>query len=328
MSYMFQDIITKYKHDLYEIFSNHAIVYHYTNIDVVYGVLKKQKFWLTKCDYLNDITEIKYSLDLIEKKMKDICNNIEEIERLRLIKRIKYIVNHTYSMSFSSNKDSLTLWGNYSKFEGYNIGINSSEISWCEVKKKIYVTGNHEDTNNQPIKYYNGDGCIIHTSMAPVVYNSEKQLEVIMELLKGLDNFYSVLAPSERTNKEFSLIETEFVSNLAYYCGFFKKDSFSHEEEYRLLINLNERCESEVIKFRKSNGVFIPYIEIGFDLDESTSIIKLVGIGPKNKMDLAVKGLSSYLEHLKYNIVHEHELDYSGPNKKIAIIESNIPLRY
>ena len=43
-----------------------GIIYHYTSVEGVLGILDKSEFWVTKSDFLNDISEINYTFDLFE----------------------------------------------------------------------------------------------------------------------------------------------------------------------------------------------------------------------------------------------------------------------
>lgn len=51
-------------------------LYHYTNASGLLGILNKgnKTFWLTKSDFLNDISEIDYSRKLLFKVLNNLHN--------------------------------------------------------------------------------------------------------------------------------------------------------------------------------------------------------------------------------------------------------------
>ena len=298
-------------------------IYHYTNIDVLYDVLKEQKFWLTRYDYLNDMTELEYSFTLIESNINKVCIKLSSDEKMMLMACIKNLSEYIYIMSFSTNSDSLTLWGNYSAFEGYYIGMNSLELANYIIKNKIFIISN--DKSNEISRYRKEETKSTCYNIGKVIYDQTEQNKMIVEVLECLNELYS---SSMRQSDDFSVKRAELISHLVDYCCMFKKTCFYQEEEYRLIVSVDKNINSNVVKYKKSKSVFIPYIEIGFDLNVKESIIKSIGIGPKNKMDIAEKGLISYLMSLDYEVVNPNTVNYNYGNKEVDVIKSGIPLRY
>jgi len=96
------------------------MLYHYTSISGFSGIIENNCFWATSCKCLNDSNEI-YELlthyDLTR-----------SYSREYLTKRIQWILDDHYVISFSENKDSLPMWGRYTNDCGVNIGLLKDEI--------------------------------------------------------------------------------------------------------------------------------------------------------------------------------------------------------
>lgn len=46
--------------------NNEKILYHYTSVEGIFGILNNNKIWATNMFFLNDISEFKYTFDLFE----------------------------------------------------------------------------------------------------------------------------------------------------------------------------------------------------------------------------------------------------------------------
>ncbi|BDC59537.1 MULTISPECIES: DUF2971 domain-containing protein [Bacillus] len=271
-------------------------IYHYTDIYGLDGILKKKEklegkgeFWVSNTDFLNDRTEVNYTIDLSIQIFKKICKekrlNQEKIdEYIHLYKQlieINYVQfeGNYYALSFSTNSDSNLLWSNYSKNDGYNIGfdfrlfIRSIEPAMCSY----------------------------------VFYDKEKQTKILKSLLEDILTLFM----KNTADGKFPLGEEAIgASNVLIWFFFFFKDSvFSQEEEFRIVFILNP---NENYQCRPSNGTFIPYIERSFNKKAVSSIT----VGPKNNMDINLEGLHKFLK------LHEFDIPDYGVKK------SNIPYRF
>ncbi|WP_159436116.1 DUF2971 domain-containing protein [Anaerosalibacter sp. Marseille-P3206] len=295
------------------------IIYYYTNVFALKNILENETLWFSSGKYMNDSTDLNYSIGLIREisdeilaneRQKSCENGLEMYEKdvfLKekvelLIEKIDNKLNNVFLLSTSKSPDSLTLWANYSTHDGYNIGMEKPKV-----KSMI------EGTERFSIFCYD------------VIYDQKRQNEIIREYISIL---YNDLRPKyllEKDEYAREYINGEILESIAdqlsIYSIFIKNPSFKQEEEYRIaLVNLDERDIRDILKFRISNGVFIPYIEIKFNNSEDNEVrllpLKEVTIGPKNSLDIAEYGLKNMFEMANYNI------------NEIAINKSSIPLRY
>ncbi|MGJ9385226.1 DUF2971 domain-containing protein [Salipaludibacillus sp. CF4.18] len=265
-------------------------MYHYTSIEGLMGIIKNKKLWMTKSDFLNDSMEVIYITNIIDESL-DIFSELLIKEYGKGIKENDYyktmlekfteavdsrFVNvqeliEIYVLSLSEKGDSLTLWGNYAKGDGYNIGFDSKSL----------LDDFHDENDDFFIVYGN------------VIYDREEQIEMLASsLIKTFKNINS---------QEPELIELEskllpyYKSVIISYSIFFKHDSFKAEEEFRVVATIQDKAD---VEFRSNNGVITPYIDQEF----KKLPIREITIGPKNNSDIAEKGVNFYIERLGEDI--------------------------
>ncbi|WP_254505646.1 DUF2971 domain-containing protein [Bacillus altitudinis] len=279
------NMITKY----INILEDFPLLYHYTNVNGLEGIMKHKELWVSNADFLNDKTERKYTVkilsDLIEEKLEELENNeLKDIINESLKKVLDMQEFPTYVLSLSKNKDSNLLWSNYSQDDGYNISFDFEKLEEIEGSPHLIVF------------------------KSKVIYDEEIHYEALNELADFCVSTFSKIKPEyEDFITDIEMIQTA----LQLLASFFKDSCFQQEEEYRIV--LIQKAENEDnYECRVSNGTFIPYIKMGFNI----SNVKGITIGPKNKMDISEEGLKSFLKLNGFNV------------ENIEINRSKIPYRY
>lgn len=298
-----------------------SILYHYTSIYALKGIIENKELWVTGVDYLNDSKERRYIIEYLEfviNKLKEINNNgiVEYLEYVlwgirlffkeelsetgeiyniirsyvnnNLIRRL----NDSYVLSLSKNNDSLTLWGNYANNEGYNIGFD---------KNSLIETFINSDSTQYSIPLH---GEVLYKS---IEYDKDVNSdEIIIEVQEYYNNCIKYDVSKEK-------IICGLIGNMIYIGLFIKQKEFINEEEYRVVF-LRENYFEEGFRteFRIKDSSFIPFIKVPFNERD----IKSIRVGPNNKSDIAENGLMALLEEKGFNL------------EEIEINKSNIPLRY
>ncbi|WP_395893971.1 DUF2971 domain-containing protein [Bacillus safensis subsp. safensis] len=271
------------------------LLYHYTSVYGLEGILKNKEFWISHSDFLNDKTERQYTLNLliniVQKKLENYPAKMKAITDF-IQRNLNKKIYPTYVLSLSKNKDSNLLWSNYSQDDGYNIEFDLSSF-------KEYVSFPDQNVEDS-IRFY----------CSKVIYDSQVHEKALNELA---DNYIEVFAEYAQKKDEIDFIESvnSLLVTFQLLAAFFKDSCFQQEEEYRIAIypvisdDLSYEC-------RVTNGAFIPYIRMKFD----RSAVKGITIGPKNKMDISEEGLRSFLSLNKFDL------------EPIEINRSKIPYRY
>lgn len=292
------------------------IVYHYTNVMGLKGILEDRNFNVSHARFMNDKTEISYTQRLIinelirlkseESNSKVISTydaflNIMQVENIYTtdIKNVRYRASQDrlpeFVLSFSLNEDSSHLWSEFNCGDGYNIGIDFT-LFYNEMN-------NHEQTDEK-----------IARLPSKVVYDVNRQKELIDLRIAEFIQIAKNYDVNELTN-----YYTRFLSSMRLFANFFKDPVFYNDEEFRIVIYNHKNPSYINPQYRIKGNSLVPYIpSISYKTEESRILlpIKSVTIGPTNFSDIAEEGLVYYMNDIGYDI------------KKIDYKKSIIPLRF
>lgn len=296
--------------------NNIRTVFHYTTAEGLKGIIDSSCFFASRSDFLNDYTEMKYCWDLVLQIVdslimvcrQDQITRNKELEFYNDLKceTEKYCIEideleEIFVLSFTKNEDSLAMWSHYAGSDGYNIAIDLRDN--IELWNKL-------------------DG--IQFRYGAVVYNKARQQEIIR---KEINRAVAIWNNIESTASKWTyLVIDALLYRIKVWTMFLKNGLFEEEQEVRIAffranpeINTKRIIESlhsmypeseideiknildknsltlkddNLIKqFRVRNNIIYPFIKIAFE----TKSITGVRVGPINKLDKAVLGLSMYL---------------------------------
>lgn len=258
-------------------------LYHYTSLTSLMGMIETNRLWMSKGTFLNDSSELVYFSGIL----KTVLDNMEVPDKKdlwtlfteQLQKALDHFMNEiavsgfeVYVFSMSQTDDSLALWYNYAKGDGYNIGFSAEEL-FGKINHYLVETG------------------LLHGF---VVYSRREQEGILEDLLMESFDLISEYQEEQVT----SVLADHFFSVMASCAIFFKDATFKSEEEYRIAIISRGEVDGKV-KFRARNGVIIPYIEVSF---EENLPISHITIGPKNNIDIAKSGIEHYIRSKGYDL--------------------------
>jgi len=284
-------------------------LYHYTGVEAVYNIIKNKCFWLTKSDFLNDEKELFYFYDILKEVLEEneFSNlNLEFIDWLKIESDEK--LENTFILSFTRESDSLPLWEMYANGRGYNLEVEYNKffeefwsgdmyISTCD-SKKIYLTRKNDTKEFCGVSDF-------------VVYDRQLQKDKVNELLRGVDLSIEFMDnyPEEIQFNMIREMKYRILSEFINCIMLFKDESFSYEKEFRVVYNIINCDQLDIVRHRISNGRIIPYIQLGTE----NNIIDSVRLSPRLKDDiLSVKGLVSFVNTTnKFNEFNKISIDYS-----------------
>lgn len=288
-------------------------LYHYTSAAGLQGICGGE-FWVTERSFLNDIMEFQVATQIFcevidkhmtdkvraEKLKKKVCAEIERLNRPgRLGEEIAYAGD--YVISFSLDNDSILMWSEYSDFYGYCLEFDGHELIEAFQSQEKY-------------RFLHGQ----------VIYDHAEQVEIIertleKEILEHNSGFEYLNAWEELdhlTDENMDDLYLWIAVIINAYNVFFKLECFEGENEYRFVfmsIHDGGRVEAEEREtqyFRIKNEVLIPFIKKKF---VNLTSLKAVMIGPKNKSDIAERGLQYFFRNRKIDV---------------KIDRSKMPIRY
>lgn len=287
-------------------------IFHYTRIEGLKGILETNNFWVSHSSFMNDISEIKYSYQLIIDVLREILERESRLELkkfydillMKMEENIKKETNDDsrifrgtsyrpseYVLSFSLNKDSVQLWSSFTGRSGYNVGIDFKGI-------------------NNILKTNRNNICI----PGIVIYDIHKQRNII---LKKTEEFKAIYCKYYNSLLEEDLIKlsVEYSSSMRLYSNFFKNPVFQNDEEFRIVFYNYYNKTHIKPNYRVKDNILIPFIN-AFNKETEIIPLKSIVVGPTNHSDLAMEGLTFFLSDLGYM------------TQNIDIRNSLIPLRY
>lgn len=271
-----------------------APIYHYTTASGIKSIIESEEFWVTKADFLNDPQEFVYVKQVLWEAClryyttEVIANDhykaiLKELEQMSIEhNEDNTILSGSYVLSFSLEQDNLLLWSEYSAFMGYNLELSHEElVSAIGKKGQLQFEGK-------------------------VIYDKEIQIERLLQSMEA----WEMEARKEKVTEEerTEAFHMWFAVACYVYSNFFKQQCFKGENEYRFVFKpFHENQKHEKIKtyplyFREKENALIPFIKVSFAVKDKTDIIKSVMVGPKNNIDLSVKGLEQYFIYNHMNI--------------------------
>lgn len=204
-----------------------GMLFHYTNAAGLLGILQNKEFWVSKSNFLNDISEISYINTVIKSICKEILDDEHELLSTMISNEVDFLnfgksmdvkEQNYYILSLTENPDSLALWSSYSNFFGYNIGLDGNDL--------IYLISNKQNATPRNMH-------------GKVIYDKALQYQIIRNEINNtkLISIYNQYLESKNTeldkqlNDEISLLAVA----LGAYGLFFKDPLFYQEEEYRIV---------------------------------------------------------------------------------------------
>jgi hypothetical protein len=276
------------------------VLYHYTSMNSLNGIIKSKKIWMTESSYLNDPEENFWINKKIMKNSENdenlrdlldffnIKNNLlfdYEFSKNEIIFENSEINNELsigvflgrYVFSMSELADDLTQWRSYGDHgNGVCLGFSVKEI-----EKYKFIA-------RRPI----GAAASIHRNVKlfKVIYDNDLQNEFIDKIQYFMKNIYKKIISDFSKNEELKKYCIRFssskIKNILYKMRMiFKSDSFSSEKEWRLSVDLEAPLFD--IESRSTVNELITYVEFPAYLcviprkDMAGLILNKLTVGPK-----------------------------------------------
>lgn len=228
-------------------------VSHYTNKNALESILNQQMLKFSHPNILNDLDE---------GKLTDIKSD-----------------SNVKTLSFTTKKDSLDLWGNYTKFDGVNLIFDKAAI----VSLGWFASG-----KNQLWAAYNIDGTFVE-------YDSDLQ-EAFLKTLNDARDEIIALNPSAKSNVNRALFDIKDI-----WRWIFKKSAWEYENEIRFIVtdtlfNQLKKSKLSPLNFEIKDGeLFIRFPK---------KVLKEIKLAPYLKhSDVYRKGLREFLDKNGYEHV-------------------------
>lgn len=289
LNLMSSDCMEKYNRAINGVDNTKTIMYHYTDLNGLLGILGNQCLWASNVNYMNDATEYKHGLLILE----DVCKQIKldhndaNMHLEGLLKYLGILKENAYSISFCEEPDLLSQWRGYANTTGVAIGFRKDKcwygiLEGDNTKKERFIVAK------------------------PVLYDAEFCSSMIMDLLTKYIEMCKTKYPYMMDGQFTQYTEAGLF--LTSVIPFFKNKAFSEEKEWRIVIieyPSEDKVDKSPVKFRCGTNLILPYVELkALDItkvnDCNLSTIDLpiseIVIGPSLNQELVENSINFFLK--------------------------------
>jgi len=275
-------------------------LYHYTHSQGLLGILHEGQFWASHAAYLNDRSEISYSLETLKHLIlddhavtSDVPNTAADDVMLCVANRFADYFD-TYVVCFCRCGDLLSQWRGYGRGGGYAIGLDPSQL---------------------PLK------TLPALELLPVTYDEERQVSQLRELVSRWRDVFVDPPTYEQDQITWERAKVVFAQALSLTAVAFKHPAFREEDEWRLVYRRFRLLPQPglAVSYRPLNEVLVPYVRIDVRNEGDPDSLRLplteIVIGPTRDRDIARNALDGFLNSLGY------------PTGSVRVRSASAPLR-
>lgn len=235
------------------------VIYHYTDLNGLQGIVGNHDLWLTHSRYSNDDEELIHGFEIVREAIEEAAargTSRRYKEYLRHVTRLldAHPPEGVYICCFCEKDNLLSQWRSYSaNGTGVSIGFEPKGFS--------YFTG----PDSPP------SGLI---RLWKVFYDRKIQKSLIADALK--------FAYRERDQRALSDVAQQAAEAIQFFIPTFKNQDFAEEQEIRLIFTPFPSSAVEP-RFRVSRGMLIPYYslqELDTNISKCPLPIRTVRLGP------------------------------------------------
>lgn len=246
------------------------VIYHYTTIEGLVGIISGSSLWLSDVMYLNDKDEFLHGFRVLESEFYKIKKAKSQslhqanvfIESMMVACRQRARV---YSCSFCEGGDILSQWRGYAN-GGVSIGFKSDY-------------------------FLNADNDF---SVHRVIYKDELKSDLAWDFFVSLQNSVSMYIDSGKRIYDDVYFMKSVCDILLTFSCILKSQWFSEENESRLMIS--DIIPRDDISHRVSDGVIIPYLSQKIEISEA--VCEII-IGPNSRSEILLRGIKSFIDSAK-----------------------------
>lgn len=255
-----------------------GMLYHYTNLQGLIGIISSSSLWCSHCEYLNDSSEFIQAINDAKKLLGGIFENDDYLASMGYVLRraIEDMEKHdVFVTSFSKKSDLLSQWRGYCpQGSGISLGFDQDLIKkYCE---------NHGFRLEECIYDQNIQATFTHK----IIFDGLNELPQFQLTRKEFDNLslrekldFELSSREYLDSKEHSHLLDQAIINLYgklnQNAPLIKNHGFHEETEWRIIVT-----DPKInVSYRPAKSYLIPYLILPI-LKEHPEILKEIYIGP------------------------------------------------
>lgn len=273
-------------------------LWHYTDIHGLIGMLQTSTIWATSHEFLNDSSEINYSIAMFQEKFHDALAATETRSMIDALSET-FAPNHdqsVYISCFSENGDQLSQWRGYGGADSYAIGFNTRQLLTQATRTRSMIgrVQYGEAAAQKAAQSWAENAINAWRERYPEGYGS-----YIRERFSGVDIEKADWAIEEAAKDRYEF-DRDNISHLIFTAALHKDSAFSEEAEWRMYQPSVANPGRQPILFRAGTVGVIPYISIPFQKSPAETTISSIMIGPGLDFEVRERGLRKLLDALSY----------------------------
>lgn len=256
-------------------------LWHYTSAEGLYGILTTGMLWATDIRFLNDASEFRYPVSLLDNLLtaateRDQGTPREELwESIRLSFDLGY-EGKTYVFALSEVRDDLSQWRGYTPSgNGYSIGFDVPSF---------------------------GEALTAHNFMIlPCTYDGTEQNLFLETLLQEVGEYYAQeLVRHGSVSEEYRVrLAGSFYALFLALAPFLKHPAFKDEAEWRFATSIVPP-DNPGVDLRVGRTTLVPYYKL--TLDHGSPRISEVIVGPTSHAHIAELALQKLTHKSKLRV--------------------------
>lgn len=255
------------------------LVYHYTTVRGLIGIVTSKKMWATDVWYMNDALEATYGQEIIRSYLdsKRQGSGNEQLIAEVAFQQIQHMPHgpdgsaRSYIACFSKKSDQLSQWRAYGRSRGFAIGFVTARL------RSIGAGLPHDATPH----------------LHDVIYEPEVQTAMLED--KFSSAIHTFTPPANETDALPAALS--FISEAQLLAPIFKDAAFEEEAEVRQHLYQYQTDTASPLEFRDSQMGLTPYVSLPLSSPKlsPSDVIKEIVVGPQENRDEAVRAILQLL---------------------------------
>lgn len=301
---------------------DNLILYHYTTLDGLKGIINNRSLWCSHIRTLNDPSEIQYGKNLVISQIDEHIKSNEDKVIIELFEQLKMLINgfeilfHIFVGCFCQEDNLLSQWRNYSaQGGGYSLGLKfNSNIKFSHYETNLNNTSHiilRKIIYSPAVQIYNIKSCL-----DSIIAGCMDSIKWFTKTGLGVPQDWSLIAANEAINILFDIILS------------FKDPVFSEEKEWRIIKVVRDDDRPDLYKFRNSKSRLIPYLDTYvYEKIGATSIFPLESItyGPMLEREITEAILKLFLINSRRSPISENIIEINSGT--VAINSAGFKIR-
>jgi hypothetical protein len=252
------------------------LLYHYTDMNGLIGIVEKHDLWLTNSRYSNDAEEMTHGLTVAKKVIDDaITTGAHDLSYLQPLSTAVRQSEGVYMCCFCEKDNLLSQWRGY--------GANGTGVS-LQFAPKEFADIAGPDNPHGLLRFWK------------VFYQPQTQADIIAQAV----TYYSPGNPVN-AGQSAAPLARKAADAIRFFIPTFKNSDFEEENEWRLLFTPAPGIPIKP-RFRVSRNMFIPFYSLRDLIGNALSHLPLrqLRVGPSVHKQLNSESTKAFLERNGY----------------------------